>query len=76
MRQSLPFAFRLRRRTDNESQRGGSPLALKKMAGVGRVTVSRKRLEVDWVAVLVNTTLLIAAMMFLVVVGAMAWTLY
>jgi hypothetical protein len=36
-------------------------------------SVYRKRLQIDWVAVLINTTLFIALMMFLTVVGSVAW---
>jgi hypothetical protein len=35
-----------------------------------------KRLEIDWVKVLVNTTLVIASVSFLLIAGIMAWTLY
>jgi hypothetical protein len=42
----------------------------------GRDRVSRKRLQIDWVAVLINTTLLIAAMMFVAVAGMMIWAVY
>jgi hypothetical protein len=38
--------------------------------------VSRKRLHIDWVAVLINTTLFIAAVMFLAVVGVIVWAVY
>jgi hypothetical protein len=38
--------------------------------------VSRKRLQIDWAAVLINSTLLIAAMMFVAVVGMMIWAVY
>ena len=34
------------------------------------------RLEFDWVQVLINITLLIAVVAFLVIAGIMAWTLY
>jgi hypothetical protein len=35
-----------------------------------------RRLEIDWVKVLVNTTLVIASVSFLLIAGIMAWTLY
>jgi hypothetical protein len=34
------------------------------------------RPEIDWVHVLINTTLFIAAVAFLLIAGLMAWTLY
>jgi hypothetical protein len=38
-----------------------------------RDRVYRKRLQIDWVAVLINTTLFLALVMFLAVVGSVAW---
>jgi hypothetical protein len=38
--------------------------------------VSRKRLQIDWVAVLVNGTLVIASVMFIAAVGTAVWWVY
>jgi hypothetical protein len=35
--------------------------------------VSRKRLQIDWVTTLINTTLFIAVVMFVAVVGFVVW---
>jgi hypothetical protein len=43
---------------------------------VGRDRVSRKRLQIDWVAVLINSTLLISAVMFVAAVGTVVWWVY
>jgi heme/copper-type cytochrome/quinol oxidase subunit 2 len=36
----------------------------------------RKRREIDWVQILINVTLLVAAVIFLLIAGIMVWTLY
>jgi hypothetical protein len=38
--------------------------------------VSRKRLQIDWVAVLINCTLFIAVVMFVVAASTMVWAVY